>query len=40
MANRPALSGGRLRLTERPGLGWELDHDYIDAHRVPIPPAD
>ncbi len=40
VANRPALSGGRLRLSERPGLGRELDADYIEAHRVPITPAD
>ncbi len=40
VANRPALTGGRLRLSERPGLGWELDADYIEAHRVPIPPSD
>jgi hypothetical protein len=21
-------------LPDRPGLGWELDEDYIDAHRI------
>jgi L-alanine-DL-glutamate epimerase-like enolase superfamily enzyme len=35
VANRPALKDGHLRLSERPGLGWELDDDYIEAHRVP-----
>ena len=37
VANRPALKDGQLRLSERPGLGWELDDDYIEAHRVPNP---
>ncbi len=36
VANRPALIDGRLELSERPGLGWELDADYIAAHRVPV----
>jgi len=34
VANRPALLDGRLALSERPGLGWELDWDYVKAHRV------
>jgi L-alanine-DL-glutamate epimerase-like enolase superfamily enzyme len=34
VANRPDLVDGQLHLSERPGLGWELDGDYIDAHRV------
>ena len=34
VANRPALEGGNLRLPHSPGLGWELDLDYIEAHRV------
>jgi L-alanine-DL-glutamate epimerase-like enolase superfamily enzyme len=34
IANRPALSGGLLPLPREPGLGWQLDWDYIDAHRV------
>jgi D-galactarolactone cycloisomerase len=32
--NRPELSGGFLPLPHAPGLGWELDWDYIDAHRL------
>jgi L-alanine-DL-glutamate epimerase-like enolase superfamily enzyme len=32
--NRPPLDQGRLTLPDRPGLGWELDWDYIDRHRV------
>jgi D-galactarolactone cycloisomerase len=34
IANRPALTGGQLPLPHEPGLGWQLDWDYIDAHRV------
>lgn len=34
IANRPALENGALTLSDRPGLGWDLNWDYIDAHRV------
>ena len=34
IANRPALHDGMLELSYAPGLGWELDADYIDHHRV------
>ncbi|GFG48595.1 mandelate racemase/muconate lactonizing enzyme family protein [Mycolicibacterium agri] len=34
IANRPALEDGILQLSERPGLGWELDEDYIEKYRV------
>jgi L-alanine-DL-glutamate epimerase-like enolase superfamily enzyme len=34
VANRPALRDGMLQLPDRPGLGWELDLDYVAAHRV------
>lgn len=34
IANRPDLEGGIIRLGERPGLGWELDEDYIAKYRV------
>lgn len=34
IANRPALSDGCITLPEGPGLGWELDEDYIAKHRV------
>ncbi len=34
VANRPPLEDGLLRLPDRPGLGWELDWDYVEAHRV------
>jgi D-galactarolactone cycloisomerase len=34
VANRPALVDGTIQLSTRPGLGWELDADFIEAHRV------
>ncbi len=34
VANRPPIVDGSLTLPTGPGLGWELDGDYIDAHRV------
>jgi L-alanine-DL-glutamate epimerase-like enolase superfamily enzyme len=34
VANRPDLAGGRLKLSDEPGLGWVLDEDYIDHYRV------
>jgi len=34
VANRPPLRGGQLELPDAPGLGWELDPDYLEAHRV------
>jgi L-alanine-DL-glutamate epimerase-like enolase superfamily enzyme len=34
IANRPPLTDGEIELSERPGLGWELDEDFIEAHRV------
>jgi D-galactarolactone cycloisomerase len=34
IANRPALKGGRIALPEGPGLGWELDEDYIAKYRI------
>lgn len=33
-ANRPELVNGELVLPDRPGLGWELDSDYVDRHRL------
>ncbi len=35
VANRPALRDGQLELSDAPGLGWELDEDYIERHRLP-----
>ncbi len=34
VANRPPLVDGSIQLGEEPGLGWELDEDFIAAHRV------
>jgi L-alanine-DL-glutamate epimerase-like enolase superfamily enzyme len=32
--NRPQLRDGILQLSNQPGLGWELDEDFIDRYRV------
>jgi D-galactarolactone cycloisomerase len=34
VANRPPLVDGRIVLTDAPGLGWELDADYIERYRA------
>jgi L-alanine-DL-glutamate epimerase-like enolase superfamily enzyme len=34
IANRPQLVDGRITLPGRPGLGWELDQDYIDRYAI------
>lgn len=34
IANRPKLKDGRITLLDRPGLGWELDRDYINKYRI------
>lgn len=34
IANRPPLEDGELVLSERPGLGWDLDWDYVERYRV------
>ena len=34
IANRPRLVDGQIELTDRPGLGWQLDEEFIAAHRV------
>jgi D-galactarolactone cycloisomerase len=36
IANRPDLVDGEMQLPDGPGLGWVLDDDYIDRHRVSI----
>ena len=33
-ANRPALRDGQLELGSAPGLGWELDLDFVERFRV------
>ena len=34
IANRPPLIDGTITLSDRPGLGWDLNWEYIDQHRV------
>jgi D-galactarolactone cycloisomerase len=34
VANRPTIVDGQVSLPTGPGLGWELDDDYIEANRV------
>lgn len=34
VANRPPLRDGYLTLSDRPGLGWELDEDYITRYWI------
>ena len=34
IANRPAPVDGWLELSDRPGLGWELDGAYVDRYRL------
>ena len=34
IANRPPLENGELVLSDAPGLGWQLDTDYIERNRV------
>jgi D-galactarolactone cycloisomerase len=34
IANRPTLKGGRIKLPTSPGLGWELDQDYITKYQI------
>jgi len=34
IANRPKLKDGRITLLDKPGLGWELDRDYINKYRI------
>jgi L-alanine-DL-glutamate epimerase-like enolase superfamily enzyme len=33
VTNRPEVIDGTLALPDGPGLGWELDDDYIDRYR-------
>jgi L-alanine-DL-glutamate epimerase-like enolase superfamily enzyme len=34
IANRQPLENGELVLSNAPGLGWQLDTDYVERHRV------
>ena len=35
-ANRPKLVDGMLTLSDRHGLGWEIDRDYVAKYAVPL----
>jgi L-alanine-DL-glutamate epimerase-like enolase superfamily enzyme len=37
VANRPPLAGGRIELSDAPGLGWQLDAGFLEAHRGSFP---
>lgn len=39
IANRPRPKGGYLDVPTGPGLGWELDEDYIARYRIDVPEA-
>jgi D-galactarolactone cycloisomerase len=34
IANRPVARDGLVQLPAGPGLGWELDRDYVEFHRA------
>ncbi len=36
IANRPELVDGELQVPSGPGLGWELDRDFIERYRVSL----
>ncbi|MFN2629873.1 MAG: mandelate racemase/muconate lactonizing enzyme family protein [Gaiellaceae bacterium] len=36
IANRPVLEDGAFALPDAPGLGWQLDADFIEQHRVEL----
>ena len=40
IANRPALRDGYMQLTDAPGLGWELDRDYIKKYLISTKKTD
>ena len=37
IVNRPALVGGCVTLPSQPGLGWDLDLDFVERYRVSSP---
>ncbi len=39
VANRPTPIDGLIELPDAPGLGWQLDADYLEAHRVSFPDS-
>jgi L-alanine-DL-glutamate epimerase-like enolase superfamily enzyme len=34
VANRPRLENGEMQLPGGPGLGWELDEEFIERYRA------
>jgi L-alanine-DL-glutamate epimerase-like enolase superfamily enzyme len=36
IANRPELVDGAIALPTRPGLGWELDREFVERYRVDL----
>jgi len=40
IANRPPLREGRVALPDGPGLGWELDADFVDLYRISFDALD
>lgn len=36
LANQPPIIDGHITLSDRPGLGWELDQDFIDRYTVRV----
>ena len=38
VANRSPIVDGSMPLPTGPGLGWELDADYIEAYRISARP--
>ena len=36
IANRPPTVDGWMELSDRPGLGWELDADYIERYKLDL----
>jgi L-alanine-DL-glutamate epimerase-like enolase superfamily enzyme len=36
VVNKPTLRDGWITLSDCPGLGWELDWDFVERYRVPI----
>jgi L-alanine-DL-glutamate epimerase-like enolase superfamily enzyme len=36
IVNRPVVEDGAFALPDRPGLGWQLDADFIEQHRVDV----
>jgi len=40
IANRPALKDGHMQLSDAPGLGWELDRDYVNKYLISTRKTD